>query len=93
MSLPYEERMAQIRDQLRQDPSLPARLPAVEGALVQAALDGSSVYEIASDNQMSEEAVWDVLARSARMAAGQAVEQVETEAGLGSDPSPGEEEV
>lgn len=83
-----EGRLRQLVELLNRDPSLSARLPAREGAMVHAALEGKTVHEIASDNQVSEAAVWQVLGNAARQAAGQEIHPVES-GGLGSDTEPG----
>lgn len=81
-------RLRQVVEQLGKDPSLAVRLPSREAAMVQAAMDGKTVYEIASDNEVSEAAVWQVLGNAARQAAGQEIHPVES-GGLGSDTEPG----
>ena len=83
-----EEHMAQLLKQLRKDPGLAEEIPGKEGHIVQSALAGQSVYEIAQANRMSEEAVWGVLRSAARSATGQKIEPVEG-GGLGSDTDPG----
>ncbi len=80
--------MARLRDELEQDPSLPARLPDREGDIVRRALEGSSVYDIAQDLRTTEADVWEVLGNAAKEAVGQPVQNVET-GGLGSDTDPG----
>ncbi|MCE7984793.1 MAG: hypothetical protein DYG89_26775 [Caldilinea sp. CFX5] len=80
--------MAALVEKLGQDPTLAARLPAMEGEMVRAALDGESVYEIAQTHAVTEGVVWDVLSRVARAASGQGVEPVVT-GGFGSDTTPG----
>jgi DNA-binding CsgD family transcriptional regulator len=88
MAQPSEERMQWLVERLRQLPALAAELPGRESEIVQAALNGRSVYEIAQQHNMSEEAVWSTLGNAARAASGQPLEQVET-GGLGSDTDPG----
>lgn len=83
-----DERMAQLLQQIAQQPGLAATLPSSEGDMVRAAVDGLSVYEIAQQHATSEEAVWRALGNAARMAAGQPLSQVET-GGFGSDTDPG----
>lgn len=39
-----DRRMAALPAQLEQDPTIAERLPAMEGAMVRAALDGDNVY-------------------------------------------------
>ena len=56
--------------------------------MVRAALNGSTIYEIAQVHEVTEAAVWEILGRVARAAAGQGVEPVVT-GGLGSDTTPG----
>jgi hypothetical protein len=84
-----EDRMAQLVERLRQDPSLPATLPNMEGAIVQAALDGESIHDIANTQGVSEGAVWEVLGSAARAATGQMPTQRAETGGLGSDTDPG----
>jgi hypothetical protein len=84
-----EDRMAQLVERLRQDPSLPATLPNMEGAIVQAALDGESIHDIANTQGISEGAVWEVLGNAARAATGQMPTQRAETGGLGSDTDPG----
>jgi hypothetical protein len=87
--------MSKLIEQIRRDPSLVERMSSQEGSMVRAALDGKSVYEIASDCQTSEANVWHVLGRAAREASGAELHPVET-GGLGSlgdepdPPLPGE---
>jgi hypothetical protein len=57
-------------------------------AVVREALAGQTVYAIAQSQQMSEQAVWEVLGAAARAAAGRSAAQVES-GGLGSDTDPG----
>lgn len=83
-----EQQMETLRKHLRADPGIVGRLPDREGRIVQDALEGHSVYEIAQAHQMTEQAVWQVLASTARSASGQAAEAVE-QGGLGSDTDPG----
>jgi hypothetical protein len=64
-------------------------LSGQEGAIVEEALAGRSVYEIAQRVRMSEEAVWRVLGSAARTAGGRAVEHPPESGGLGSDTDPG----
>ena len=82
--LASDRRMAALLEKLQQDPSLAESLPSVEGEMVRAALDGSTIYEIAQVHEVTEAAVWEILGRVARAAAGQGVEPVAT-GGLGSD--------
>jgi hypothetical protein len=81
-------RLRKVVEQLNQDPSLAERLPSQEAAMVRSAMDGRTVYEIASDHEVSEAAVWRVLGAAARQASGQATHPVET-GGFGSDTDPG----
>lgn len=83
-----EGRLRQLVELLNRDPSLSARLPSREGAMVYAAVEGKTVYEIASEHGVSEAAVWQVLGNAARQAAGQEIHPVES-GGLGSDTDPG----
>lgn len=86
--LTSDRRMAALVEKLQQDPSLAASLPSVEGEMVRAALSGSTVYEIAQVHEITEAAVWEILGRVARAAAGQGVDPVVT-GGFGSDTTPG----
>ncbi len=83
-----ERRMTTILEQLQQDPTTTERLPSMDGAMVWAALDGDNVYAIAQEHEVTEGAVWEVLANAARAAAGHGVEPVTT-GGFGSDTTPG----
>lgn len=83
-----DRRMAALLAQLEQDPTIAERLPAMEGTMVRAALDGDTVYAIAQEYQMTEGAVWEVLVNAAHMATGHGVDQVVT-GGFGSDTTPG----
>jgi DNA-binding CsgD family transcriptional regulator len=83
-----DDRMAILLEQLQQQPGLGEQLPSQEGAIVRAALDGQSVYEIAQQQQVSEGFVWTTLSNAARMATGQQIQPVET-GGYGSDTDPG----
>ncbi len=88
MAQTSEERMALLVDQLQQDPGLVEQLPGHEGAIVREALDGKSVYEIAQNHRLSEQAVWGTLRNAARAATGQPIQPVES-GGFGSDTDPG----
>jgi hypothetical protein len=83
-----DARLRQVVEQLGLDPSLAARLPSREAAMVRSAMEGRTVYEIASELEVSEAAVWQVLGNAARQAAGVAIHPVES-GGLGSDTEPG----
>lgn len=80
--------MALLVEQLQHQPGLGEQLPGQEGAIVRAALDGQSVYEIAQEQQVSEGFVWTTLSNAGRMASGQQIQPVET-GGYGSDTDPG----
>ncbi len=84
MTTASDQRMAVLLDEVRQDPSLPARLPTWEAEIVNAALAGQGIYEIAQAHQLAEAGVWEVLGKAARAATGQALHPVET-GGLGSE--------
>lgn len=88
MTQASDRHMADLLNKLQQDPSLPARLPQQEAAIVNQALAGQTVYEIAQNLRLAEGAIWEVLANAARAAAGEGGQRVET-AGLGSDTDPG----
>ncbi len=89
MTQSSDERMAQLLEQLQQNPGFAATLPSDEGAIVRDATAGQSVYEIAQSHGTSEAAVWRVLGNAARMASGNPpARQVET-GGFGSDTDPG----
>src|SRR5947209_5265018 len=85
---PTKERMRQLAVQLMRDPGLADQLPSREGSIVRGALNGQSVYDIAQDHQMSENAVWAVLRNAARAASGTEFAEIET-GGFGSDTDPG----
>lgn len=87
-----DERMAQLVAQLRAAPDLTGTLPGDEAAIVAAALGGASVHAIAHDRAISTEAVWAALGNAARLARGDGVAPRTETGGLGSDPSPGEDE-
>lgn len=84
-----QQRMRLLREQLQQQPGLVASLPAQEGDMVRAALDGRTVYEIAQQYGTSEEAVWRILDAAARLAAGTPPPQRVETGGFGSDTDPG----
>jgi len=84
-------RMADLLEKLRQAPSLVERLPTMAREMVQAALNGATIYEIAQVHAVTEAAVWEVLANAAHTATGQSRQPIERGGGLGSDPSPGAE--
>ena len=63
-----EQRIAPLIEALRQDPGGGSDLPDPAGAIVRAALAGQTVYQIAQDQEMSEEAVWRSLSDAARAA-------------------------
>lgn len=87
-----EEQFKELVKQLRSAPGIAQQLPPTEAALVNDALNGMGVYELAQQHQMSESAVWTAISNAARHGTGQPVRQVEVGGGLGSDPSPGEDE-
>lgn len=87
-ALASDRRMAALLEMLQQDLSLAESLPSVEGEMVRAALNGSTIYEIAQVHEATEAAVWEILGRVARAAAGQGGDPVVT-GGLGSDTTPG----
>lgn len=87
-SAPSSRRMQALVEPLRDMPGVVAQLPAAEGAMIQAALDGSSVYEIAQQNGISEAAVWSLLQRVTQLALGRTQPRTEV-GGLGSDTDPG----
>lgn len=76
--LASNRRMASLVEKLEQDPTLADQLPAMEGDMVRAALNGEMVYEIAQRHAVTEGAVWDVLSRVVRASSGQGVEPVIT---------------
>lgn len=88
MSQTSESRMASLIKMLQHDPSLLTRLPHREADIVQRALNGKDVYEIAQSLHSAEDAIWEVLGSAAKMATGEPVQRVET-GGLGSDTDPG----
>lgn len=87
-----EEQFSELVKQLRAAPGLAQQLPPAEAALVQDALKGMGIYALAQQHQISEDAVWTAMSNAARYASGQALPQVDVGGGLGSDPSPGEDE-
>jgi hypothetical protein len=84
-----EQRMAPLIAALRQDPGGGSDLPDPAGAIVRAALTGQTVYQIAQEQEMSEEAVWRALSDAARAAAGTAAPRPVETGGMGSDTDPG----
>ena len=81
--------MARLVAQLEQNPGLAGQLPGAEGAIVEAALNGTSVYAIAQEHGISTEAVWSTLGNAARLAGGGGPAQRVEVGGLGSDTDPG----
>ena len=81
--------MARLVAQLEQNPGLAGQLPGAEGAIVEAALKGTSVYAIAQEHGISTEAVWSTLGNAARLAGGGGPAQRVEVGGLGSDTDPG----
>jgi DNA-directed RNA polymerase specialized sigma24 family protein len=61
-----QRQLAQVLEEIRQDPALPERLPETDAAIVKAALDGEAVDEIAQRHHLPEDAVWEVLDSAAR---------------------------
>jgi hypothetical protein len=88
MTYALDRRLAELTKMLRQNPALAGQLPGQEREIVQLALDGQDIHQIAQQCGISEAAVWDVLGNAARAASGQPVAPVET-GGLGSDTDPG----
>jgi hypothetical protein len=84
-----ERRMAPLIKALRQNPSGGSDLADPTGAIVRAALAGQTVYQIAQDQEMSEEAVWRTLGDAARAAAGHPTQHPVETGGMGSDTDPG----
>ena len=83
-----QARMAQLVQQLNQDPGLVEQLPSREGDIVREAVSGQDIYSIAQNHRLSEQAIWGILRNAARAATGQTIQPVET-GGLGSDTEPG----
>jgi hypothetical protein len=83
-----DDMLAQLVDQLKQDPGLVESLPNKEGNLVRAAIEGADIHQLAQMHRMSEQAVWGVLRNAARAATGQSISPVES-GGFGSDTDPG----
>ena len=77
-----EERMEELVRAIRQSPALIGELMGPDDAIVRAALAGKNVHEIAQEQRIPEEAVWEVLGNAARAATGQPLNPVET-GGLG----------
>jgi DNA-binding NarL/FixJ family response regulator len=84
METSSEQRMAELVETIRQDPSLPGSLLGQQAEIVRAALDGQSVYEIAQMLRVPEAQVWEELGNAARVASGQPIDPIET-GGLGSE--------
>ena len=72
-------------DWLRQDPSLPERLPPVEASIIGDALAGKPVPLIAQDHRITEEAVWSILGDAARAASGRTPSHPVVTGGMMSD--------
>jgi hypothetical protein len=85
-------RLAELVAQLRHAPGFAESLPTTERDIVQRALDGAGVSEIAGAHAISEAAVWSTLANAARFASGQPVANVDELGGLGSDFGAGADE-
>ena len=86
---PSEERMAELREQLRQNVALVEQMPGDEGEIVRDALRGLDVYSIAQRHEVSEDAVWRALGSAVQsMTGGISGKPVET-GGLGADTDPG----
>lgn len=79
------EREKKLIEWLRQDPTLPERLPPVQAAIIAAALDGTPVPLIAQDQRISEEAVWSILGDAARAVTGRTPSQPVVTGGMSSD--------
>jgi hypothetical protein len=84
-----EARMRRLVDEIRRSPDVAMTLSGQEATIVEAALEGRSIYEVAQQVQQSEEAVWRVLGSAARAASGRPVAQAPESGGLGSDTDPG----
>lgn len=84
-----QEMMDTLIDQIRQHQVAVTQLPGEERAIVQSALDGAALDEIAQEHGASEEAVLDILRRVAQQATGQAPAESHETGGLGSDTDPG----
>jgi hypothetical protein len=84
-----DDPLARLVEKLELMPGLAQTLPGDQGALVQDALDGKKVYDIANDHRVPESYVWEVLGNAARLAAGQGFEERTEIGGLGSDTDPG----
>jgi DNA-directed RNA polymerase specialized sigma24 family protein len=76
--------MQALVEPLRDQPGIVAQLPLEERAMIQLALDGRSVYEIAQQSGVSEGAVWDLLQRVTQLALGRIQPRTEV-GGLGSE--------
>jgi DNA-binding CsgD family transcriptional regulator len=88
MTYALDRQLAELIKMLRLNPALAGQLPSQEREIVQLALDGQDIHQIAQQCGLSEAAVWEVLGNAARAASGQPVAPVET-GGLGSDTDPG----
>ena len=89
MATTSDERMRRLADEIRRSPDVAMALSGPEQEAVSAALAGRSVFEIAQQVRMSEEAVWRVLGAAARAAGGRSAPQPAESGGLGSDTDPG----
>ncbi len=89
MSTSSDQMMARLIEQLRQMPGLAEQLPAEQGAIVRAALEGNSVHDITNQNRVTEATVWEVLGNAARMVSGEGPRQRAETGGMGSDTDPG----
>lgn len=81
--------MAELVEQLRQQPAIVGHLPREIAILVQEALGGASVHEIAQKHGISTEAVWTMLGTAAQAASGHGLARRVETGGLGSDTDPG----
>ena len=84
-----DQRMAELVALLRRDPVVAERLPMQERSIVQDALDGQNIHDLAATHRMSENAIWELLGNAARAAAGLTPEHPVETGGLGSDTDPG----
>lgn len=79
------ERLRQVVALLRQDPGLPGQLPHDERRIVEEALRGSTVHDIAANHQMADAAVWRLLDDAARLASGREPAYRVVTGGMGAD--------
>ncbi len=83
------DRMSQLVARIREDPGLPGRIPDPQRSVVEDALDGKNIHDIAQSRRLDEETVWAMLTNAARAASGEPPAHKIESAGMGSDTEPG----